>query len=88
MAELHGLFSLFTDETPLSRSELEHVGPALIAFNVEITAVGGEPVIVPVLAVDSVDAINRGFEIMFPDWNTSKPTSGMKVKVVAFDRRR
>lgn len=65
----------------------EKRGELLHAYNVEVTEVGGATETVPVLASDSVDAIERAFAILFPDWDTKKPTSGMKIKVIAFDKR-
>lgn len=81
--------NMITDSmgTRLSPAEVEHTGPVLFAYNVEMTPIYGDTKTVPVLAEDSVAAINCAFEILFPDWNTNKPTSGMKVKVIAFDRR-
>ena len=70
----------------LSQSEKESTGVELHSYNVEVTEAGADPVLVPVLAADSVDAIQRAFDILFPDWDTKKPTSGMKIKVVAFER--
>lgn len=78
-------------EPRLSLPEVEHGGQPLTAFNVEVTTaakdgIDGHVCVIPVLAPDSVEAINRAFELLFPDWDVKKPTSGMKVKVTAFGR--
>ncbi len=61
----------------------EH-GVTLLACNVTVTPIGGQPETVPVLAADTVDAINIAMDILYPDWNTDKPKSGMKIHVEVF----
>ena len=70
----------------LSPAERESAGVELHAYNVEVTEAGTNAITVPVLAADSVDAIQRAFGILFPNWDEKRPTSGMKIKVVAFGR--
>lgn len=72
----------------LSPAEKESVGVDLHAYNVEVSEVGKAMIEVPVLAADSVDAITQAFSLLFPDWDNKKPTSGMRIKVVAFERRK
>lgn len=70
----------------LSASEIEHGGKELLACKVEVTPLGGATETVPVYAADTVDAINKAMEILYPDWDQEKPKSGMKVRVVVFGR--
>lgn len=84
-----------TDQgTPLSPTEAAYwvddakLGDTLYAYNVEVTAVGCESVSIPILATDSIDAITRAFELMYPNWDEDKPKSGMKIRVVSFERRK
>lgn len=70
-------------DPPLSQVEKEHGGQPMIAYNVEIS-IGMGAAIFPVLATDSCEAILRGLELAYPDFDSQKPAGGLRVKVVAF----
>ena len=90
-AELYGhspLGELVGQLSPEEQAILgEITAKTLIPFRVTVTVPGHAPEQIGLIAQHACDAVTKAIEIMFPDFDSEKPTGGFSIKVEAVRRQ-
>ena len=83
------LYGMTRDErlgrlSPDEQAQLNELnGRTMIPFRVSVTVPGHAPEQIGLIAVHACDAITKAMEIMFPDFDSVKPETGLAIKVEA-----